>query len=370
MSNMSISSSTTTSNTNNNTNTNNNAPLHQPPPTFTPQEDWTLISQGAEARIWKIPSFTATPTTTATATDNATSSSSMTSMTSMKMKTITAVAKERFTKAYRHAILDERLTKHRCRAEARILEKCLKRGGMDVPKVYQIQGPVLYLEFIEGVTVRDYLLSLHTACTDTDTDTNTNHTGDNSNNGDNKNQSSSSNNEKEQTQAQDMARHIGTTVGKLHSLGIVHGDLTTSNMMLRSEQKQAAKDDDDDDDDGDGVDNTGMTSSSTRTKTSIPAPKKKNNLTLIDFGLGKNTESAEERAVDLYVLERALLSTHPTLPTTFWSIVMAAYEQAATAASTTSTSATSSGNPKKGCQATLTRLELVRQRGRKRECFG
>jgi TP53 regulating kinase-like protein len=294
----------------------------QPPPPFTPQEDWTLISQGAEARIWKIPSFTATPMNS---TDSNTlhknkkrkgADESSMSVASEEVEespataiatssTKIAVAKERFTKSYRHAILDERLTKHRCRAEARILEKCLKKGHMDVPKVYQIQGPVLYLEFIEGMTVRDYLLSLHT---------------------DNKD------NEKEY--AEDMARHIGTTVGKLHSLGVVHGDLTTSNMMIREANLDISHTP------GDG--------------------RIIRDLTLIDFGLGKNTTSAEEQAVDLYVLERALLSTHPTLPETFWDVVMAAYEQAASA----------KADNKKGCQATLTRLELVRQRGRKRECFG
>jgi TP53 regulating kinase-like protein len=32
---------------------------------------------------------------------------------------------------------------------------------------------------------------------------------------------------------------------------------------------------------------------------------------LIDFGLGMTQPSVEDRAVDLYVLERAFLSTHP-----------------------------------------------------------
>ncbi len=32
---------------------------------------------------------------------------------------------------------------------------------------------------------------------------------------------------------------------------------------------------------------------------------------LIDFGLSYSSHLAEDKAVDLYVLERALLSTHP-----------------------------------------------------------
>ena len=32
---------------------------------------------------------------------------------------------------------------------------------------------------------------------------------------------------------------------------------------------------------------------------------------MIDFGLSSNSSMVEDRAVDLYVLERAFLSTHP-----------------------------------------------------------
>jgi TP53 regulating kinase-like protein len=32
---------------------------------------------------------------------------------------------------------------------------------------------------------------------------------------------------------------------------------------------------------------------------------------MIDFGLSSNSQMVEDRAVDLYVLERAFISTHP-----------------------------------------------------------
>jgi TP53 regulating kinase-like protein len=79
---------------------------------------------------------------------------------------------------------------------------------------------------------------------------------------------------------------------------------------------------------------------------------------LIDFGLSKSTTSVEEQAVDLYVLERALLSTHPDLPEHFFDKVLESYASVANKAS------------EKVSQSTLQRLEQVRQRGRKRECFG
>jgi TP53 regulating kinase-like protein len=108
-------------------------------------------------------------------------------------------------------------------------------------------------------------------------------------------------------------------------------------------------------------------------------PPPKNPLILIDFGLAKSTESAEERAVDLYVLERAILSTHPQLPDPFFDRVLSAYSGASDGGSGCATdgrgaplaSPSSRGHERNSkARATLTRLEQVRQRGRKRECFG
>lgn len=58
----------------------------------------------------------------------------------------------------------------------------------------------------------------------------------------------------------------------MHDGQIIHGDLTSSNIMLRSPS---------------------------------------NDLVLIDFGLGQMKPTIEDKAVDLYVLERAFISTHP-----------------------------------------------------------
>ena len=70
-----------------------------------------------------------------------------------------------------------------------------------------------------------------------------------------------------------LAQQIGMAVGKLHSLNIVHGDLTTSNMILKNSK----------------------------------------DLVMIDYGLSGMSQSVEDKAVDLYVLERAIASTHPHL---------------------------------------------------------
>lgn len=211
--------------------------------------DWKLLSQGAEARVWKT--------------------------------TEQSIAKERFAKAYRHPTLDRRLTQQRSRAEARILEKC-RAKGLKVPQVLRVEGNTLFLEYLEAPTVRTALEDKLDGGGDG---------------------------------VDELAQAMGTAIGRLHSHGMIHGDLTTSNMLLDTE--------------------TG-------------------DLYLIDFGLAKNTQSAEERAVDLYVVERALQSTHPRLSDQFGATVLEAYAQ----------TLGSDAKP------TLQRLEQVRQRGRKRECFG
>ncbi|GAX23527.1 TP53 regulating kinase and related kinases [Fistulifera solaris] len=231
---------------------------------FTVGSDWELVSQGAEAKLWKIPAG--------------------------PLFDVPCIAKERFSKAYRHPALDEKLTKQRCRAESRILTKCVEKG-IPAPRVLRTDAPVLYLEYIDAPTVREYLeTDLLVTLTD-DTQDSPQH-----------------------NKLQQLADAFGQMVAALHNLGIVHGDLTTSNAMIRLPE---------------------MT------------------LIAIDFGLAKNTTSMEERAVDLYVLERALSSTHPKLPTDFWTLLLKSYQAAAEKA-----------------EATLSRLEQVQIRGRKRECFG
>ena len=76
-------------------------------------------------------------------------------------------------------------------------------------------------------------------------------------------------------------------------------------------------------------------------------------LILIDFGLARVSNNPEELAVDLYVLERALISTHPELSFQFVEHMLAAYKATSTKS-----------------HQVLHRLGQVRLRGRKRECFG
>lgn len=129
-----------------------------------------------------------------------------------------------------------------------------------------------------------------------------------------------------------LLERIGKAVGKLHSVGVVHGDLTTSNMMIRG----------------------ASTSSSDEPAPSLDETKVglDGEIVLIDFGLAIQSVQEEERAVDLYVLERAFGSTHPREEGMFGT-VLEAY-----------------GGSYKGAKATLRRLEDVRMRGRKKSMIG
>ncbi|KAI0607646.1 Serine/threonine-protein kinase bud32 [Pyrenophora tritici-repentis] len=121
-----------------------------------------------------------------------------------------------------------------------------------------------------------------------------------------------------------LMRLVGTEVGKLHNLGVCHGDLTTSNIMLRTPPSLPSSD-------ADSLDGT---------------------VYLIDFGLTSASIQDEDKAVDLYVLERAFAATHPAAEPLFQE-VLAAY-----------------GEMGKGAKSVLRRLEDVRLRGRKRSMLG
>ncbi len=127
----------------------------------------------------------------------------------------------------------------------------------------------------------------------------------------------------------DLMTRVGSAVGRMHAAGIVHGDLTTSNLMLRPRNKGPMN--------GDGL---------------APSNLMDGEIVLIDFGLASQSHQDEDRAVDLYVLERAFGSTHPRAQSLFTG-VLEAYSKSF-----------------KGANVVLKKLEDVRMRGRKRSMLG
>ena len=102
---------------------------------------------------------------------------------------------------------------------------------------------------------------------------------------------------------------VSVMVADLHLNNIIHGDITTSNILARIDEGSLLKEQDlllNE------IQNEVIDSNFSKF-TKIHAFLNKIELVLIDFGLAQTeVKRAEERAVDLYVLERAWISTHPT----------------------------------------------------------
>lgn len=204
------------------------------------------------------------------------------------------VVKERFSKKYRLPELDVTLTKERHKAECRALLKC-KSLGVPVPTMFLCDNKeniIVMQNLATSQTARDCINKLL-----------------------NKNCDQPDKNSQEELKfsLDDLASSIGSLVAKLHNGGLIHGDITTSNIMVEPQGK----------------------------------------LFFIDFGLSFQEGVAEDKGVDLYVLERALVSTHPNTEFVFQRI-LESYTKAA------------------GAQGpeVLKKFEEIRQRGRKRTMLG
>lgn len=124
---------------------------------------------------------------------------------------------------------------------------------------------------------------------------------------------------------------------------MIHGDLTSSNMILRDCHGIASLPSEEGSASGSGA----SVSSSTQS-----APHSIS-VTFIDFGLSQYSASPEDRAVDLYVLERACSSAHSDVSPALFEGILAAYFAACRDPA-----------PVRG------KFEQVRLRGRKRLAFG
>lgn len=146
-----------------------------------------------------------------------------------------------------------------------------RRLGVSTPVLYAVD-PVqhtLTFEYVEGPSVKDIFLEfgLHGIM---------------------------------EEQLEDIALQIGNAIAKSHDGGLIHGDLTTSNMLIRSGKNQL-------------VSllllflypfaNIVICEDVSQTANIFCQ-------VLIDFGLSFTSTLPEDKAVDLYVLERALLSMH------------------------------------------------------------
>ncbi|ETI19467.1 hypothetical protein G647_09301 [Cladophialophora carrionii CBS 160.54] len=274
-----------------------------------------------------------------------------------------AALKFRPSKAYRHPTLDARLTKQRVLAEARVLVKLSALGpgsGVTVPAVLSLewdvarkvkglsgeqrgarsdagqgagQGAWLLMEWIEGKSVKELLREWDAWFKSLDHDA----------------PGVREDIATQEEEVKKLLRRIGRAVGAMHAKGgVVHGDLTSSNIMIRPFAE--------------GHQQNGLTNGKHAKGEEADAeptpepPDLAGKIVLIDFGLATQSVQDEDRAVDLYVLERAFGSTHPRQEGWFDAEVLQGQE--------------GYRGSFKGSNVVLKRLDEVRLRGRKRSMVG
>lgn len=145
------------------------------------------------------------------------------------------IFKQRIPKEYRLKKLDDKIRIKRTLNEARALIK-IKKYGINVPQVFEINtvSMIVIMQYIEGDKLRAILDRL-------------------------------SNEQKER-----YFKKLGNFIALLHQNGHIHGDITTSNVIITPQE----------------------------------------DLFLIDFGLHEYSDSIEDKSVDLHLLKRVLLSSH------------------------------------------------------------
>ncbi len=177
------------------------------------------------------------------------------------------IKKRRTKKSYRFPALDEKIRKQRTKKEAKLLEKSSKL--IPIPKILKIDEKTkeIDIEYIQGRKLSEHLESLP---------------------------------------YKETGLQIGKQIAKLHDNSIIHGDLTTSNMILSHNNK----------------------------------------LYFIDFGLGFISSKIEDKAVDLHLIKEALEAKHFEIAEKCFKAILKGY----------------SSSP--NYSQVLARLKKVEQRGR------
>lgn len=162
------------------------------------------------------------------------------------------IVKHRISKRYRVSELDRRLRESRTALEAKLFADA-KLAGVPAPIVYEVDriGMRIVMEFVEGRLVKLVLDGLRPKA------------------------------------RRKLCELIGRQVARLHLAGIIHGDLTTSNMILTRGGK----------------------------------------VYFVDFGLGEYNPSLEARGVDLHLLKRALQSIHFRITDEAYRAVLVGYRR-------------------------------------------
>jgi len=145
------------------------------------------------------------------------------------------IFKHRIPKKYRLEELDKRIRTQRTLNEARTLIR-VKNYGINVPQVYDIdvQNATIVIKYIEGKKLKNVLRDL------------------------------------DDTKKEKYFKKVGHDIAILHKNGHIHGDITTSNLIITQNEK----------------------------------------IFLIDFGLHEYSDTIEDKSVDLHLFKRVLVSSH------------------------------------------------------------
>lgn len=162
----------------------------------------------------------------------------------------TVIIKSRKIKKYRHPQLDQKIRKFRTIHEPQLLNEA-KKAGVPTPTIFLVdtRNMQIIMEFIRGKQIKHVLAKVSAS------------------------------------QRQDLCFEIGVIIAKLHSHGIIHGDLTTSNMILNEYGK----------------------------------------IFLVDFGLAEKQNELESKGVDLHLIKRSLQSTHNQIAKDCFKNVISGY---------------------------------------------
>lgn len=204
-----------------------------------------LISQGAEAKIYLIENPRKSAKSAAHLPHNK------------------FISKQRIPKLYRHKDLDNQIRTRRTKSETKILTKAFSVGA-NVPKVISSDKYNLEIEFIQGDRLSETLNAYP---------------------------------KKKQFQ---IMQQLGEQVALLHKNNIIHGDLTTSNIILKTATPLGSR----------RVRDKVAKAQNMRTEGSPSSPPLSPPLFLIDFGLSFISTKTENKAVDLHLIKQALEAKH------------------------------------------------------------
>ncbi len=189
-----------------------------------------------------------------------------------------SVIKDRIPKSYRLPELDEKIRKQRTRSETKLLNKASDIINSPKPLINKSWGvdnsafngaTRITMPFIDGKKLSEHLDNFPL------------------------------------NKQKQICRQIGESVAKLHDADIIHGDLTTSNMILVEGKNTALQKDY-------LKVNRLKSKRKIMTKSDLEQHQSvsKANVYFIDFGLGFHSRKLEDKAVDIHLLKQALEAKH------------------------------------------------------------